>query len=53
VAQKTLILSFDMETDIGSWTSGVCGITEGTPEILMVLRNHHVPATFLFTGREA
>ncbi len=53
MAQKTLILSFDMETDIGSWTSAVCGVTEGTPEILRVLSNHHVPATFLFTGREA
>ncbi|GAB4534626.1 MAG: polysaccharide deacetylase family protein [Anaerolineae bacterium] len=48
-----MILSFDMETDIGSWTYQVRGITEGTPEILRVLRNHHVPATFLFTGREA
>jgi peptidoglycan/xylan/chitin deacetylase (PgdA/CDA1 family) len=53
MARKTLILSFDMETDIGSWTSEVSGITEGTPEILRILRNHHVPATFLFTGREA
>lgn len=53
MAQKTLILSFDVETDIGSWTSAVCGITEGTPEILRVLSNHRVPATFLFTGREA
>jgi peptidoglycan/xylan/chitin deacetylase (PgdA/CDA1 family) len=53
MARNTLCLSFDMETDIGSWTSEVHGITEGTPEILRILRNHNVPATFLFTGREA
>ena len=51
--QKTLILSFDMETDIGSWTNDTRGVTEGTPEILAVLREHGAPATFLFTGREA
>ena len=51
--QRTRVLTFDMETDIGSWTNEVRGITEGTPEILGVLRNHNVPATFLFTGREA
>lgn len=53
MAHRKLILSFDMETDIGSWTHEVCGITEGTPAILRVLRRHDVPATFLFTGREA
>jgi len=51
--QNTLILSFDMETDIGSWTNETRGITEGTPEILAVLEEHEVPASFLFTGREA
>jgi len=50
---NTLVLSFDMETDVGSWTSEVRGITMGTPEILRVLRNRDTPATFLFTGREA
>jgi peptidoglycan/xylan/chitin deacetylase (PgdA/CDA1 family) len=53
VGEKTLILSFDMETDIGSWTSGVRGILEGTPKILEVLEKHDVSATFLFTGQEA
>ncbi|NLX07268.1 MAG: polysaccharide deacetylase family protein [Phycisphaerae bacterium] len=50
---NTIILSFDMEPDLGSWTSGQRGIREGTPEILNVLRRQGVPATFLFTGREA
>lgn len=50
---NTLILSFDMETDVGSWTSQTRGITEGTPEILAALKEHEVPSSFLFTGREA
>ena len=53
MSAKTIILSFDMETDIGSWSSATRGITEGTPEILRVLRGQQVPATFLYVGREA
>jgi len=49
----TVVLSFDMETDIGSWTSGTLGIRAGTPAILGVLKRHRVPATFFFVGREA
>lgn len=52
MADKTIIIGFDMETDIGSWTSDDRGLKLGTPEILRLLRNHGVPATFLFTGRE-
>jgi peptidoglycan-N-acetylglucosamine deacetylase len=48
-----IILSFDMEPDIGSWTSVCRGVEYGTPEILRILARHHVQATFLFTGREA
>ncbi len=51
--EKIIILSFDMEPDIGSWTTMDRGVKEGTPEILRVLINHRVKATFLFTGREA
>ncbi|MBN2300968.1 MAG: polysaccharide deacetylase family protein [Lentisphaerae bacterium] len=51
--QNAVILSFDMETDIGSWTDDTRGVTEGTPEILEVLKEHDIHATFLFTGREA
>jgi peptidoglycan/xylan/chitin deacetylase (PgdA/CDA1 family) len=50
---KTIIVSFDMETDIGSWTNQERGIIEGTPEILRTLSHHQIKATFLFTGREA
>ena len=51
--RKTIILGFDMETDIGSWTMGDKGLTKGGPEILRILRNHKIQATFFFTGREA
>ncbi len=51
--KKIIIFGFDMEPDIGSWTTDDRGVKEGTPEILKVLRKHDVPATFLFTGREA
>lgn len=51
--KRTVILSFDMETDIGSWTSEQRGIREGSIDILRVLAGHHCPATFLFTGTEA
>jgi peptidoglycan/xylan/chitin deacetylase (PgdA/CDA1 family) len=48
-----MIVSFDMETDLGSWSRATRGIVEGTPEILDVLGRHHVPATFLYVAREA
>lgn len=51
--RNILVLSFDMETDIGSWTNATRGVAEGTPKILRILERHRVPATFLFTGREA
>lgn len=53
MGKKTVIISFDMEPDIGSWTTQDEGVKQGTPEILRVLANNSVPATFLFTGREA
>lgn len=53
VDRATIIISFDMETDIGSWTGGTRGLSEGTPAILDVLAQRGVPATFLWVGREA
>jgi len=49
----TVILSFDMETDIGSYTTGYEGIKRGTPALLDALEAHGVPATFFFTGDAA
>jgi len=44
------ILGFDMETDIGNYTSAYEGLTKGTPEILHVLDEKQVTSTFFFTG---
>ena len=52
VGESAIVIGFDMETDIGSWTSDDRGVKEGTPEILRVLAKHRIPATFLFAGRE-
>ncbi|MCC6154058.1 MAG: polysaccharide deacetylase family protein [Candidatus Hydrogenedentes bacterium] len=45
-----VVLGFDMETDIGSWTPFYEGLLHGTPRILDVLKRNDVPATFYFTG---
>ena len=39
MTQPTIIIGFDMETDIGSWTSADQGVKADTPDILTVLRN--------------
>jgi len=47
------VLGFDMETDIGSWTSGYEGVKHGTPIILDILDKHNISGTFYFTGDAA
>ena len=47
------VFGFDMETDIGSWTSFYEGFQKGTPLILDVLKKHNIKATFFFTGDSA
>jgi peptidoglycan/xylan/chitin deacetylase (PgdA/CDA1 family) len=49
----TVVLGFDMETDIGSWTPFYNGLVHGTPRILDVLARHAVKATFFFVGEAA
>jgi len=49
---KTL-LGFDMETDIGSWTSWYNGFRPGTEKILAILDKHQLRATFFFTADAA
>lgn len=53
--ERTLyvVISFDMESDIGSWTDQHVGVARGTPLILDVLARHGVSSTFLFTGDAA
>jgi peptidoglycan-N-acetylglucosamine deacetylase len=45
-----VMLGFDMETDIGSWTPWYDGLVNGTPVILDILKKHEISATFYFTG---
>ena len=47
------VFGFDMETDIGSWTSGYEGMQHGTPVILDILKKHDIKATFFFTADAA
>lgn len=45
-----VVLGFDMETDIGSWTPFYEGLQHGTPVILDLLERNQTAATFFFTG---
>lgn len=45
-----VVLGFDMETDIGSWTPFYEGLQHGTPVIIDTLERNNVTATFFFTG---
>ncbi len=49
----SVILGFDMETDIGSWTPYYKGLVEGTPRILGLLSKKKIKGTFFFTGEAA
>ncbi len=51
--RPVVVLGFDMETDIGSWTPYYEGLKHGTPRILEVLDRHSAGATFFFTGEAA
>lgn len=49
----TVMLGFDMETDLGSWTPYYEGIKRGTSKIIDLLSNNNIQATFFFTGEAA
>ena len=51
--KKYVVLGFDMESDIGSYTKSYRGVRQGTPVILEALQRHGLPATFFFTGQTA
>ena len=53
MSEKQAVLGFDMETDIGSWTSFYDGFRIGTPKILSILKNNDITATFFFTADAA
>ena len=48
-----VIISFDMETDLGNWWTTYEGVRQGTPRLLEILDRQRVPATFLFTADAA
>ncbi len=48
-----VVLGFDMETDIGSWTPFYEGLINGTPRVLEALSNRDVKATCFFVGQTA
>jgi hypothetical protein len=48
-----VVLGFDMETDIGSYTPFYEGVQHGTPYILDILQKHAAPSTFFWTGHAA
>src|SRR5512136_1910638 len=48
-----VVISFDMETDLGSWGTTYEGILTGTPRLLEILARQGIPATFLFTADAA
>ncbi len=53
MAKIRTVFGFDMETDVGSWTSFYEGFRKGTPKILKVLADNNISATFYFTGDSA
>ena len=53
MAKIRAVLGFDMETDIGSWTSFYDGFKIGTPRILDILKRRGITATFYFTADAA
>lgn len=48
-----VLLGFDMETDIGSFTPFYEGVKHGTLQILKLLKKYDITATFFWTGHAA
>lgn len=48
-----VLLGFDMETDVGSWTPFHEGLRHGTPRVLEAFRSYGVTGTFYFVGHSA
>ena len=48
-----VVLGFDCETDVGSWTPFYEGLVHATPVLLDLLNRRGVTATFFFTGDAA
>lgn len=48
-----VLLGFDMETDVGSFTPFYEGVRHATPRLLALLEKHGLTATFFWTGHAA
>jgi peptidoglycan/xylan/chitin deacetylase (PgdA/CDA1 family) len=48
-----VLLGFDMETDVGSFTPYHEGLRHATPKILAIFRRHGITGTFYFVGLSA
>ena len=48
-----VLLGFDMETDVGSWTPFHEGLTQATPRVLDLFEKHGATGTFYFVGISA
>ena len=48
-----IVLGFDMETDIGSFTDFYNGVQKGTPRLLELLSKYRAASTFFWTGHAA
>ena len=53
MSEITVVLGFDMETDVGSWSPYYEGLLNGTPKLLRLLEERDATATFFFTGDAA
>lgn len=53
MTQIPVIIGFDMETDIGSWTPFYEGLVNGTPLVLKTMREHKAVGTFFFVAAAA
>jgi len=48
-----IVLGFDMETDIGSFTPFYEGVKKGTLPLLKILKKYNARSTFYWTGHAA
>lgn len=48
-----ILLGFDMETDVGSFTPFHEGLRHATPKILSLFKDHGITGTFYFVGHSA
>ncbi len=51
--KKIVLFGFDMESDVGSYTTTFRGVSEATPAIINILQHHQARATFFFTAMAA